>query len=237
MDVAKAYPIAERFHSIQGEGEHAGRAMHFVRLAGCNVGKAPVGVSHDPLRLFPNHTICTNVFGESFLCDTDYSKAESITVADIIADTHEKHICVTGGEPLLYDLLPITYAADAAGILVHIETSGTKRIPAEWLDRGNVWITCSPKEGFLVENLQEGLVDELKFTVSAQAEPAAVVQQIERILSDGASADYPAPMVWLQPINGVHELYRDSAMRAMEVLRIRPEWRLCVQVHKAIGVR
>lgn len=247
MDVV-TYPIAERFHSIQGEGEHAGRPMHFVRLAGCNVGKPQSSVqppATQALSIYPNHTICTNMFGEQFLCDTDYTKAETIAVQAIIADTYERYICITGGEPFLYDLFPIIDAAADAGIAVHIETSGTKLIPEAFVWRGkwrsNLWITCSPKAGFLAENLQRGTraIDELKFTVSDAADPTEVIRQVDAVLALCAEGGYHLvpPSVWLQPINGVNELYRSSALLAMEVLRVRPEWRLCVQVHKAIGVR
>ena len=31
-------PVVETFHSLQGEGAHAGRSAFFIRLAGCSVG-------------------------------------------------------------------------------------------------------------------------------------------------------------------------------------------------------
>ena len=31
-------PVVETFHSLQGEGLHAGRSAFFLRLAGCAVG-------------------------------------------------------------------------------------------------------------------------------------------------------------------------------------------------------
>ena len=31
-------PLVEQFHSLQGEGYHAGKSAFFVRLAGCKVG-------------------------------------------------------------------------------------------------------------------------------------------------------------------------------------------------------
>ena len=31
-------PLVEKFHSLQGEGFHAGKSAFFIRLAGCNVG-------------------------------------------------------------------------------------------------------------------------------------------------------------------------------------------------------
>ena len=34
----KFLPLVEQFHSLQGEGYHAGKSAFFVRLAGCKVG-------------------------------------------------------------------------------------------------------------------------------------------------------------------------------------------------------
>ena len=31
-------PVVETFHSLQGEGLHAGRSAFFIRLGGCTVG-------------------------------------------------------------------------------------------------------------------------------------------------------------------------------------------------------
>ena len=34
----ESMPVVETFHSLQGEGLHAGRSAFFIRLAGCRVG-------------------------------------------------------------------------------------------------------------------------------------------------------------------------------------------------------
>jgi organic radical activating enzyme len=49
-------PVVETFHSLQGEGLHAGRSAFFLRLAGCTVGcpwcdtkhSWPAGVHPEP---------------------------------------------------------------------------------------------------------------------------------------------------------------------------------------------
>ena len=38
MADASPLPVVETFHSLQGEGHHAGRSAFFIRLAGCTVG-------------------------------------------------------------------------------------------------------------------------------------------------------------------------------------------------------
>ena len=36
--MGSSLPVVECFHSLQGEGEHAGRSAYFIRLASCKVG-------------------------------------------------------------------------------------------------------------------------------------------------------------------------------------------------------
>ena len=36
--LSQQLPVVETFHSLQGEGLHAGRSAFFIRLAGCTVG-------------------------------------------------------------------------------------------------------------------------------------------------------------------------------------------------------
>ena len=38
MKMTNFLPLVEQFHSLQGEGYHAGKSAFFVRLAGCKVG-------------------------------------------------------------------------------------------------------------------------------------------------------------------------------------------------------
>ncbi len=111
------YPLAERFHAPQGEGIHAGVQMAFLRLVGCSVGKG----------------ICTN-------CDTEFDKAypalggglyDPAEILDWVGD--DRHVCLTGGEPLDRDLRPLLIALAFDGRKdVHLETSGTVR--PDWLD-------------------------------------------------------------------------------------------------------
>ncbi|MFZ6043504.1 7-carboxy-7-deazaguanine synthase QueE, partial [Vibrio natriegens] len=52
-----------------------------------------------------------------------------------------KHVVITGGEPCLYDLVPLTEALEQAGFRCQIETSGTSEVKAT----ANTWVTVSPK--------------------------------------------------------------------------------------------
>ncbi|HYW34894.1 MAG TPA: 7-carboxy-7-deazaguanine synthase QueE, partial [Balneolaceae bacterium] len=134
-------PLMEDFYTIQGEGFHTGRAAYFIRTAGCDVN--------------------------CWWCDVQESWEESdhprVAVSDIVERAKSSgapFAVVTGGEPLLHDLGPLTQQLRQAGLEVHIETSGSSPLSGH-LD----WITLSPKR--FKEPLDEVFphVDELKVVV------------------------------------------------------------------------
>lgn len=96
--------ITEIFYSLQGEADAVGWPTVFVRLTGC------------PLR-------CV-------WCDTEYSfhGGEWRTIDAVLAEVARhgaRHVCVTGGEPLLQKRCLILLASLCdAGYEVSLETSG-----------------------------------------------------------------------------------------------------------------
>lgn len=139
------YPVHETFHSWQGEGVHLGRSAFFIRLFGCPV--------------------------KCHWCDSagtwhpDYiperiEKREASDLASIAAAASPEFVVITGGEPAIHDLGPLTHALAERGLPSHLETSGGFEI------RGNIdWVTLSPKWQRLPlpENL--GQAHELKLIV------------------------------------------------------------------------
>ena len=81
-------PLMEAFYTIQGEGFHKGSAAYFIRIGGCDVGChwCDVKESWNPL-IHPA---------------TEISKISS--------DAKQKSdiIVITGGEPLIYNMGPLT---------------------------------------------------------------------------------------------------------------------------------
>ena len=58
MADASPLPVVETFHSLQGEGHHAGRSAFFIRLAGCTVGCPWCDTKHSwPTQGHPEHQI------------------------------------------------------------------------------------------------------------------------------------------------------------------------------------
>lgn len=224
------YPIAETFLSIQGEGLYAGTVMYFIRFAGCNVGRAPT--TDDLVEFKPGkvgavangqteHTICTSYAGEEFWCDTNYHMTERLTATELRARIEEsgaEHVCLTGGEPFIHNLLPL--CQELYQYSIHIETSGTIPIP-EWAV--GCWITCSPKKGYLNENWE--YIDEWKFVVG----PNFDWDQMPRMRL--------GELVYLSPINNVHTIDEESRKRALDIVMRHPELRLGQQMHKILGVR
>lgn len=227
-------PIAEMFESIQGEGVYAGHLMHFIRLAGCNVGKY-VSVDTEPnhgLRVLlgnhPKHSICTSALGTRFLCDTDYHAHEKLDLVAALQRSSIRRVCMTGGEPFLHDMAIICARILGAGKEPHIETSGTLPIPEEVGDAA--YVVCSPKAGFLPANLHH--IHEFKFVVGPSL--GTVVNAWDRIL---AVVDWSEAPIFLQPINGVHDLDQASLDFALQMLRAAPaskEAALSVQLHKLL---
>lgn len=96
--------INEIFYSIQGESSLVGFPTVFVRTSGC-------------------HLRCT-------YCDTTYAyyDGKKMNVDEIIVEVQKhptRHVCVTGGEPLLQDdSLPLLSKLCDLGYHVSLETSG-----------------------------------------------------------------------------------------------------------------
>lgn len=226
------YPIAEIFSSLQGEGAHVGTKMLFVRLAGCTVG-TPFTTQEKallPVLNTPGHTKCTAWNGASFECDTLYKATESLTVDDICGHLDkEKIVCITGGEPFMHDLKPLATELLRRDMRVHFETSGTwllhpvKHLP---LSDGKVWITVSPKKGYLEQALLDA--DEIKILVHRES--------FDRDEFCGKFGKH-LHKVFLQPINGVETIDRDNLRFVMGLIDDYPETRLSMQLHKWLEVR
>ena len=108
MSAESKFPVSEVFHSIQGEGQRAGRPSLFVRLSGCNL--------------------------RCWWCDTPYTswkpEMTPVDAGDIamrVFDCKAADVVFTGGEPMLYaaKLAPLVAGLRETGKFVTIETNGT----------------------------------------------------------------------------------------------------------------
>lgn len=196
-----SYPVMEDFYTIQGEGVHAGKAAYFIRTAGCDVN--------------------------CWWCDVqeswDEEKHPMVATGDIVKRARESgapFAVITGGEPLLHDLDPLTLALKRAGLETHIETSGSSPISG-YLD----WITFSPKR--FKEPVDEIYrhADELKVVV-------LTTKDLEWA-EENAARCRPDTRLLLQP-----EWSRESSVDLiLEYVKAHPQWQISLQTHKFMGVR
>jgi organic radical activating enzyme len=118
-------PVVETFHSLQGEGLHAGRSAFFIRLGGCRVGCSWCDTKHSwPAEVHPQQTLETLALA----C----AEAASAGAAFVV---------LTGGEPLHHNLDALSAAIRQHCTLpIHLETSGV-----DPLSGSPDWISLSPK--------------------------------------------------------------------------------------------
>jgi organic radical activating enzyme len=189
--------------------------MAFIRFVGCSVGKK----------------IC-------HACDTDFERilpwrgGGEYDVDELLEWAHPyQHICLTGGEPLDHDLEPLIVQG-AAHHIFHVETSGTRALPwsrALSLADASVWITVSPKPGWLEE------------VVEAAHEVKVIVPGL------GSGAGWPTledalrwaktKRVFLQPRNTKFDVDRMNLTYILDLLREYPQLHLSVQLHKVLRVQ
>ena len=139
--MSQVYPIVEIFHSVQGEGFHAGIPHVFVRFGNCNL--------------------------RCEWCDTDFLTYDERTLESIVDEVLSyncNRVIFTGGEPAMQDLATIGSTLKEHGINLSIETNGT--IP---VDPVIDWICVSPKDQLYPNSIiKQRSGDELKVVYCGQ---------------------------------------------------------------------
>lgn len=212
-------PMVEIFETVEGEGTRAGFPTVFVRLFGCNLR-------------------CT-------WCDTKYSyppaEAENVmTIAEIISKVQtyrSRHICLTGGEPLLYgekSLALIDALAELEQVDdLHIETNGAIDL-ALFVER-----VASPKVRYIMDfklpdsgEMEQMIMgnlallreqDELKFVIGSEHDFRTAVEVLEQHPTKALPMFSP---VWeTMPPRKLVELMLDAGLSKVK---------LNMQLHKII---
>ncbi|MBC7448711.1 MAG: 7-carboxy-7-deazaguanine synthase QueE [Hymenobacteraceae bacterium] len=194
-------PLMEHFYTLQGEGANAGRAAYFVRLGGCDVGCHWCDVK------------------ESWSAEDHPLTAIGALVA-LAAPYAPVPVVVTGGEPALYNLGPLTQALAAAGLPRWIETSGAYALSGEW-----EWVCLSPKKFKPPHASVYARTHELKVVVFHESDLAWAEEHAARV--------GPACRLFLQP-----EWSRAARVlpRLVEYVKLNPRWQLSLQTHKYLDI-
>jgi len=218
-------PLVEKFHSLQGEGFHAGKSAFFIRLAGCKVG-------------------CS-------WCDTKHSwdekKYPSISIENIvneikIARKKGASFCViTGGEPLEHNLDDFCKAIKKEtskekqdSMNIHIETSGVSSISGIY-----DWITLSPKRHLPPKNYFLENCNELKIIINNKKDLDFATAIRKKIISkyknstNQDSSNNRNKLFYLQPAWNND----DGLSLAINYVKKNPDWKLSLQTHKYLKIK
>ena len=194
-------PLVEDFYTIQGEGFHAGKPEYFIRLGGCDVGCSWCDAKYtwNP-RLYP--------------------PVEIATIVERAVACAAQSIVITGGEPLLYPLGPLTEQLHERGLKIFLETSGSHPFSGEF-----DWVCLSPKTKQHPLPEAYGRADELKVIIGSEAD-FEWAEQCAAKVSEGC-------MLYLQPEWSVYEQILPAMV---EYAKANPRWNISVQTHKFMHI-
>ena len=190
----------EAFYTIQGEGFHKGTASFFIRTCGCDVG--------------------------CHWCDVKESWDENdhpiITVKEIVNKSlkFSDYVIVTGGEPLMWNMNPLTKALKKLGKKTHIETSGAYPLTGVW-----DWVCLSPKKAKLPIEDVYNHVHELKIIIYNNHDFKFAEQESKKVNKNA--------ILYLQPEWGK----RAKMMPLMvDFIKKNPKWKISLQTHKYLNI-
>ena len=200
VSVGKMLPLMEAFYTIQGEGFHKGTAAYFIRIGGCDVGChwCDVKESWDS-NLYPMFSI-EQIVGN--------------------AKKHSEMVVITGGEPLMWDMNPLTQLLKKNNLKIHIETSGSNKLTGLW-----DWICLSPKrrKGPLNEIYEKA--DELKIIVFNKHDLKYAEEQAKKVSKKC--------ILFLQP----EWDKRDEMIPIIvDYVMENTKWKISLQTHKYLNI-
>ncbi len=220
------YPINEIFQTLQGEGCFTGTPSVFIRLQSCPVGCGWCDTKYAWYKKANREVDIKKISTKIEKSDTwANASAEQIVAVIYQKGYTAHHVVITGGEPCIYDLMPLITFLEQRGYDCQIETSGTHEIRCS----AKTWVTVSPKVNMhggmkvLHQALQRS--DEVKHPVARQCDIDVLITLLETIY------DKKPRIISLQPVNN-----RKEAMRICMESCITRNWRLSIQIHKYLNI-
>lgn len=200
VETGEYLPLMEAFYTIQGEGHHTGTAAYFIRTGGCDVGCHWCDVK------------------ESW----DAEKHPPTNVGEIArrASGHCDMVVVTGGEPLMYNMAPLTQKLKSEGLRIHIETSGAYPLTGTW-----DWICLSPKKRKLPTEEIYPQANELKAIIYNKSDFAFAEEHAAKVA--------PGCELYLQPEWSVRE---KMTPQIIDYVMNNPKWKVGLQTHKYLQI-
>jgi organic radical activating enzyme len=143
-------------------------------------------------------------------------------VENIIANAkkYAETIVITGGEPLTWNMNPITTQLKNAGLNVHIETSGAYEVTGNW-----DWFCLSPKKNKLPVESAYAIANELKVIIHNKHDFIFAEEQAENTNKNA--------ILFLQPEWSKKE---EMTPLIVEYVMNNPKWRVSLQTHKYLNI-
>lgn len=194
-------PVMEQFYTIQGEGFHAGKAAYFIRTSLCDVGCVWCDVK------------------ESWEAQAkDLIRIEKII--EQVRETKARYCVITGGEPCMHNLTPLTDALRKENIQIGLETSGCYAL------QGKVdWYCFSPKKFKAPNEEAYSLANELKIIISHPSDFEWAESHAKKVSSNCA--------LYLQPEWSKQERFLPAII---DYVKEHPHWKISLQTHKFMNI-
>lgn len=200
VDQGVMLPLMEEFYTIQGEGYHTGTAAYFIRIGGCDVG--------------------------CHWCDVKESWNAQLhpptSIRHIVenAKKYAETVVVTGGEPLTWNMHPLTDLLAENGLKIHIETSGCYDVTGSW-----DWFCLSPKKNKLPVQSAYDIADELKVIIHNKHDFIFAEEQ--------AAQTNEKAILFLQPEWSKRD---DMTPLIVDYVMKNPKWKISLQTHKFLNI-
>lgn len=200
VEKGEMLPLMEEFYTIQGEGAYTGTAAYFVRIGGCDVG--------------------------CHWCDVKESWNAELhppTSTDIIVQKAKKYadtVVVTGGEPLTWNMKPLTEKLKLQNLRVHIETSGAYAVTGYW-----DWFCLSPKKTKLPVQEAYDIANELKIIIYNKHDFIFAEEQAAKV--------NPKSLLYLQPEWSKRD---EITPLIVDYVMNNPKWKVSLQTHKYLNI-
>ncbi|MBS9524867.1 7-carboxy-7-deazaguanine synthase QueE [Litoribacter alkaliphilus] len=194
-------PVMEAFYTIQGEGSFTGHAAYFIRLGGCDVGCVWCDVK------------------ESW----EAEKWPVKSIEEIVAEA-EQHpgrlVVITGGEPLMYNLDPLTELLKSRGFQTNIETSGAHPFSGQF-----DWVCFSPKKFKEPHPSIYQVADELKVVVFHKSDFDFAEKHVSKVREGCVKLLQPE---WSKASTFTEQI--------VNYVKSNPNWKISLQTHKFMDI-